>query len=62
MKLFSSCISARLGDEMFSRTPFVIAENKDEARTKIDGYIKNNPRLSNAVIKSVILVEEAAIF
>ena len=62
MKLFSSVINARCGgDLLIRRTPFVIAENKNEARAKIDEYISKDLRLRTAVIKSVVLVEEAAI-
>lgn len=61
MKLFSSSIEARCGMGKITRTPFVIAESENDARQKIDKYIRADRKLSTAQIKAVVLVEEAVI-
>ena len=62
MKLFSSCVEGQNGRAKIKITPFVIAENRDDAQAKLEAYITSVPRLRNMVVKSAELTEEAAIF
>ena len=62
MKLFSSCVKGQNGRAEIKITPFVIAENRDDAQAQLEAYITSVPRLRNMVVKSAERTEEAAIF
>ena len=61
MKLFSSVVVLRLGMTNITINPFIIAEDRNDAIYKIRDHIKNSPRLSQAQVKSIVVVEEAVI-